>query len=371
MDSLNGVVKTALIVKYGEVNPYQRLPKQLVIPLAGSHLYSHGIVLFPCKGAIRPFYYHPLFIYTMELIYFTRSLVSLLIPERNREYFIYSGDYMFFIRAKTHINVAATQYMLVGMSILTLNAARYYVKQKPEFLECYKFLAGKCTPVKAGLRNGKHINGLVVRSKAIFNMTQFNTRLVFVVSFVMSIFPLMVNSSSTQTLLFGLPWSIVFAISSFYTFSAYFWNIAYFYILCHLIKYRLRETGDRACRAVQFPSQFRQTSQYVMEKQVMDVSDKVRLYNSTYWASILFFIVFFMSTFLNVVLFAALFAPMSWIVQTSLFYAAGLSVLAIFFLLNTASVVYHESNNVRASLGRMYVALHGSLGYRALFKVQH
>lgn len=370
MDSLNGVVKTAVTFKYGDISPYQRLPPQLVIPSAGTHLYSHGIVLFPpLKGAKRPFYYHPLFIYTMELIYFTRSLVSLLIPEMNREYFIYSGDYMYFIRAKTHINIAATQYMLVGMSILTLNSIRYYYNQKPEFIECYDFLAGKCTPIRAGLRNEKYINGLVVRSKAIFKVTQFNTRLVFVVSFIMSIFPLVVNSTSSQIFIFALPWSLVFAVSSFYTFSSFFWNIAYFYILCHLMKYRLRETCDRAVRAVQFPRQFRQTSQFVMQKQIMVVSEKVRLYNSTYWASILFLIVFFMSTFNNVVLYAALFVPMNLIVQISLFYANGLSILAIFFLLNTASVVYHESNRARDGLSSMYVSLHQSLAYRSLYKV--
>src|SRR5699024_4047759 len=151
----------------------------------------------------------------------------LLVSDSNRQYFVYAGDYMFFFHSKIHINLAAINYMMTGISILTLNFVRYYIDQKPEFLECYDFLSGKVTPARAGLRNGKSILILVLKSKALLNITNFNTSLVFVVSFVLSILPLISNLTSSEVILFGLPWSLVFAIASFYTFSWYSWNMVY------------------------------------------------------------------------------------------------------------------------------------------------
>ena len=91
------------------IKPNEPLPPELVVPSAGVQFYKYGLIFFRDPLVKRKFYFNPYFIFFVEMIYFIRSLISLMVPNSNRQYFVYSGDYMFFIQAKTHINVAATQ----------------------------------------------------------------------------------------------------------------------------------------------------------------------------------------------------------------------------------------------------------------------
>src|SRR5699024_1233991 len=166
----------------------------------------------------------------------------------------------------------------------------------PVFIRCFDFLAGREPPSKAGLRNRRHILSLLIQSRMIINITHFNTWLVFWVSFVLCFLPFLASVSLWETVLFGLPWSIVFAVSSFYTFSAYFWNMTYFYILCHLIKFRLRETNELVVKSLRRAKDFRKWNLFYIKQRYQLIGDEVKLYNDTYFAKYLFLVVVLMST---------------------------------------------------------------------------
>lgn len=107
------------------IKPDAILPPRLQVPSAGTHFYMYGLFFFRDPKIKRKFYYNPFFIFFMEFLYLSRSLFSLHVPDNDRQYFVYLGDYMYFIRAKTHINIAATQYMSLGMCILIMNLLNY------------------------------------------------------------------------------------------------------------------------------------------------------------------------------------------------------------------------------------------------------
>ena len=63
-----------------------------------------------------------------------------------------------------------------------------------------------------------------------------------------------------------------------------------------------------------------------------------------------------MGTFTNVVLYTALFVPVDLTIRFSLFYAVLLTTSAIYFLLNTASLVYNEAGVSRKVLNKFYIS---------------
>lgn len=350
------------------------LPKHLLIPIVGhAHLYQIGLTFFPPEENIeRPFYFNPYFRLFMELLYLGRSCVSLFVDDipKNRNYFVTTGDYMFFIKAKSHINIAATQYMLIGVSILLSNLIRYSFNTYPTFFVVFEFLSGKRTPAQVGFRRRDNVMALVTKSHAALKLVRFSNNLVFVVSFILSFLPATLHFTLTELLFFGLPWSIIFAVSSFYTFSTYFWNLAYFYILCHFIKIQLRETNDLAATMVMQKKRYnRQVNIVYLQTQYANIINRVRSYNSTYFSTYLFLVITFLSTFNNTILYTALYVDLNIVIRVSLFYACVNSCSAVFFVLNTASVVYTESERTRNILNSIYVSAHRVFSYRQLYKV--
>lgn len=368
----NKPIRAAEVDNEDHIDPDKKIPNKLVILSAGTHLYSYGIILFPCANKKRFLFYHPNWILFMEVLYFSRSLASLFVPNTNRQYFIYSGDYMYFIHAKTHINIAATQYMMIGISLLIMSFIRYARNNYPVFLRSYDFLAGKNTPSEAGLRNEKYILDLINKARRLINITNMNTHLVCIVSFTMSILPLVTANRVMKDILFySIPWSLVFAISSYYTFSSYFWHMAYFYILCHLNKYRVKEMNDFAIKINKHPKTLSKVGVNYLRRNYKSIAHDVKLYNDTYWSKVLFLIIVSLATFNNSVLYSAMFVDMQLVVTVSLYYANCLSMMAIFFVLNTASIVYQESTRSRLLMNSLYVSvsMHKTLDYRSRFKV--
>jgi len=85
------------------IKPNALLPKSLQVPTAGTHFYKYGLIFFSDPEIERKLHYNPYFILFMEMLYFTRSFVSLMNHESKRQYFVYAGDYMYFIRAKVSV----------------------------------------------------------------------------------------------------------------------------------------------------------------------------------------------------------------------------------------------------------------------------
>ncbi|OTF72439.1 hypothetical protein BLA29_007565 [Euroglyphus maynei] len=221
-----------------QIDPNKLIPESLRITSVGTHFYRYGIHIYcpPCidNDYSRNWYYNPILILLMKSIYLFRSMIALFIssePDENREYFIYLGDYMYCIGAKTHINLAAVCYVLLGICLLLLTSYNYHRGIRPTFLHSLDFLAGRKTPSSSYMKNDRYIRKMLTKTRWIINYCEFNARIVGIVSFILSAWPLWFECTIDEFLLYGLPWSFIFAISSFFTLSAYFWNMAYFYIL--------------------------------------------------------------------------------------------------------------------------------------------
>ena len=357
------------------------LPPELIISKISVHYYLYGLTFFNddnLKRGCRSRIFNPYFILWMELLYLLRSIIMLFVDDTdqlNRSIFVQAGDFYFFIGAKNHINIAASQYMLTGLTTLLLNFYRFKRNHGPEFLKSLEFLSGNDTPAHCGMKNGVYVKNLIISSKSILKLANSNTRLVFIVSFILSFVPLAMNCNSTEMLRYGIPWSIIFAISSYFTFSSNFFNMAFFFIVCHYIKFRIREVSDSGKKGFHNLKYLSSTFGLSwMHKQYVSIVNQAIVFNGNYWASVLFIIVFFLSTFNNVVLYTAMYSSsLNISIRIILFYANINSCIAIYFLLNTASIVHFESHRCRLTYSSLYASnvFHTkSIKFRSLYKLQ-
>lgn len=116
-------------------------------------------------------------------------------------------------------------------------------------------------------------------------------------------------------LAFGIPWSTVFAISSYFTFSSYFWNLTYFFIVCHYIKYRIRQTNDTATRLQKLSPIWQKWQMKLVERDLISTSCMVDQWSGTYWSKYLAIAITLLSTFNNTVFYTALFVDMNIVVS--------------------------------------------------------
>mgnify|MGYP006970966942 FL=1 len=352
------------------INPYKMIPESLRVSNVGAHFYRYGIHIYrpSCIGNDyrRNWYYNPLFILFMEFVYLFRSITAFFIsaePNENRKYFIYLGDYMYCIGAKTHINLAAICDVSIGISLLLLTIYNHHRGIRPTFLYSLDFLAGRITPSTACLNDNRYIEKLLIKTRWIVNYCEFNTRAVGIVSFILSAWPLWFECTTIEFLTSGLPWSIIFAISSYFTFSAYFWNMAYFYILCNFLCYRLREINDLVVRFSHLKLKqsgirklVNKANLRIIRAHLNRIGKDIQHFNNNYYKNVILIIVTLLGTFLNVVLYTALFVPVDLTIRFSLFYAVVLATSAICFLLNTASLVYNEAGVSRKVLNKFYIS---------------
>ena len=356
------------------------LPPEFQVPKIGVHYYLYGLTFFKddyLKRGRRSRIFNPFFILWMEFLYLLRSILMLYVDEndpQNRSIFVQAGDYPYFIRAKNHINISASQYMLAGLTTLLLNLYRFYRNCGPKFLKSLEFLSGNNTPTRCGMNNCSYIHKLSILSKSILKLANSNTRLVIIASFILSLVPLAMSCNASEIIHYGIPWSIIFAISSYFTFSSNFWNMAYFFIVCHYMKFRIREVADSGKKGFHnLEYLIRRKRLWWNHSQYVSIANQVIAFNGNYWASVLFIIVLFLSTFNNVVLYTALYSTsLSITIRIILFYANLNSIMAIYFLLNTASIVHFESHQCRLTYASMYasnVRDSNTIRFRSLYKL--
>jgi hypothetical protein len=345
------------------------LPPTLQIPSAGSHLYQRGLSLYQLGGAKRHKFYNPYFVLSLNLIYFCRSFYALLTPIENRDIFIYLGDYPYFLNAKIHLNIAATQYYLLSITPQLLNFWMYYKNIYPTYLRPFAMMSGSVTPKSIGLTKREDIQKLISRSKICFFIANLNTIAVLIVSFFLSFLPIIMKLDLKQSLLFGIPWSLLFAVSSHYTFCSHVWNLTYFYLICQYLKFKVRNINTTIELYTKRCNIGKENLKQILETSI-SIHSEIHEYNKIYWSKFAVILLVFFVTFMNTVLFLVLFNEMHIILKLSLTYAFFLSFAIITFFLKIGSSVNHEVNKSYKLLNKLSIAFFGRIKIVMQIKVK-
>jgi hypothetical protein len=341
------------------INPYSKLPPNIAIPSAGSHMYMMGISLFRFGQERRISFYNPIFVLTINVVYVARCLTALFTPERYTDMFIYLGDCPYFINSKIHLNIAGSQYIILSIISQLINFWMYHKKIYPTYFRPFLMMSGSIAPKSIGFTSRPYLRKLLKRSKIVFSMTQLNNIAVLFVSFFISYLPIMMKLDIKLSIIFGVPWSIMFAMSSHFTFGSHSWHLTYFYVMCLYLRLKIRNINDQIQKYIVRRNFGDLNIDHVLQS-LTSIHMEIGDYNKRYWSNFSFTLLVFYVTSMNIVLYIIIFKEIAIIVKICLFYAFLLCLIVIIFYLQAASAVSHEAIQSYKLLNKLSIACTGN-----------
>jgi hypothetical protein len=106
-------------------------------------------------------------------------------------------------------------------------------------------MSGLVSPKSIGLTNEEEIYGMIRTTKFLFRICKWNNyKVVPVLAVAASLFPFVMKCSTLDTILFGIPNSLLFAFCAHNACNISIFQVVYFYLICRYIKIKFKESND-------------------------------------------------------------------------------------------------------------------------------
>jgi hypothetical protein len=332
------------------------VPQSIAFNSIDNHLYRIGLSLISKNHQKRSRFYNPLLILIVNTICLIKCIVSLILSEENEKLLIINGDFAHFLRSKTHINAAA----FLGFLSALIQQLIYYYNTKnnvnPTYVKVYDMMSGLVSPKSIGLSNGEQIYKLIKESKLWFSFCRYNVQILVPV-FVLStnLLPFVLNCSALDTIIFGIPHSLLYAIGLHYISGINIWYIFYFRLICRYIKIKFKESND-------FVSQLIFRRKLIKSKIVLRIirnldakHSELDGYNQEFWSKYFLSIWLIAGTLVNFSLYNLLFSEMTIILKLMTGYGVAFAFLFFLFIITNASSVNYEANKMYQLLKHIMV----------------
>jgi hypothetical protein len=332
------------------------LPQNIALNSIDNHLYRIGLSLISKNHQKRSRFYNPLLISSVNIICLIKCIVSLILSEENEKLLIINGDFAHFLGSKTHLNVAGFLAFLLTL----IQQLIYYYNNKNDinltYNKVYDMMSGLVSPKSIGLTNGEEIYKLIKQSKLWFSFCRCNNQiLVPIFALLTSLLPFVLNCSALDTIIFGIPHSLLYAIGIHFVSNINLWQFFYFRLICHYIKIKFKESNDSV-------------SQHICRRKLIKWNQVLRIIrnldskyseldecNQEIWSKYLLSIWLILGTIINFYLYPFFFAEMDVTQKLIAGYGISFPFLAFLFILNNASSVNFEANKMYKLLNRIMV----------------
>jgi len=208
------------------------LPSELVIDSVDNHLYRIGLCL-TTQHTIkrRKFIYKPIIIFIVLWIHIIKSISDILIEDNH--WAVYLGThYTRLLDIKIHFNIAFIFFIGISISSQIIWFNNYKNNIKPKFLKVFQMMSGFITPVSIGLTNHKQIIELIKRTRILFKIIRFNIDVVIsIIGIFFCWIPYFLKCSLFETLIFGIPNSVLFTLLIHYCWNTILYHGIYSLLL--------------------------------------------------------------------------------------------------------------------------------------------
>jgi hypothetical protein len=160
------------------------------------------------------------------------------------------------------------------------------------------------------------------------------------VGFVVSFIPLYLNCSTFQTIIYGIPHSLLIALRFYFMYSINIWQLFYFYLICYYLKLKLRKINRELILKIKPKRSINDRNILHIIKYLTSLYSEVEKYNSKY----LFCIWLLFKTIINSFLCLRIFAEMNLIIRFIFIYDAIVFICTLLLATNKASSVNLEVN---------------------------
>jgi hypothetical protein len=331
------------------------LPQSIAFNSIDNHLYRIGLSLISKNDEKRSRFYNPLLIFSVNVICLMKCIVSLILSEENEKLLIINGDFAHFLRSKTHLNVAG---LLAFLSTLIQQLIYYYNTKNninPTYHKVYDMMSGLVSPKSIGLTNGEEIYKLIKESKFWFSFCRCNIQILVPIFGVSNLLPFVFNCSALDTIIFGIPHSLLYAMGTHFVCTINVWQMFYFRLICRYFKIKFKDSND-------FVSQLIFRRKLIKWNKILRIirnSDakysELDECNQEFWSKYLLTVWLMSGTLIIFSLYNLFFGEMTVILKLMTGYCAAFAFLGFLFTITNASSVNFEANKMYKLLNHIMV----------------
>ena len=292
------------------------LPLELQIAGIDNVWYECGLSLVSYRSETkRKIYYTPTIIATELVVNTIRCIVVLLIDDHY--WLVRLGEYNHMFGLKLYMNLFR---IICSLFALLSQLINYYVyKQGVDitFIKLFRMMSGSVTPNSLGLTDQDEIVKFVKISKIIFKMIKINNGTpISIVITIFTIGPYLLFSDAFETIVYGIPHSVMNVITVHYFMNFFCYQILYFYLISKYVKSKLKNIMKHLSEVIKQNNRMERIEGIL--RSLDNIYREITDYNTTYWS--LFFLMIW-------IVFAILVVIIDFLFYTILFNSLPISLL--------------------------------------------
>ena len=196
-------------------NPNERLPDNWIIPSSGQHFYRFGFSQYRNGCTDRPKLYHPLLVALVICIIIIRFMYLLATPTKTIAFHLYIGDFGHFMGMKFHTYMVASLFFCLSKLTQFLHFYEYLCGRGQPYMKVFLMMSGQITPQSIGLTDEKIIKDILRKTRFAFKCIYFIHYSVFIMGFMISFTPLLIDSS-IKTIIIAFLHSLFISLGAHY-----------------------------------------------------------------------------------------------------------------------------------------------------------
>ncbi len=330
-----------------------KLPENLIIQSSGYHLYKIGLLKKPFEEK-KWNRYNPIIPIVIIGIIITKCFLSLTFSESDQRLLIYIGDWSYFIPGiRIHLNLFVINFW--GLSLVSQLICLLRKGYTQSWLKPFSMMSGIISPKSIELLRAKDVKKLLKRTKILFFMASMSNN-VTVPSFVFiaSGLTLAINCSLLDFLKYGLFWSILFSISSYFAISIICWQIVYFHIICLYLKLKIQNINNEINLKLKL---FRNRLSNI--KSIIELYDGIRTEvnrcDKEYWALFAMLLYSFYVPLVCFILYQVMYGGMNLLIRFLFSYACLMHMILFSNFILSAALVNAETNFSYKLLNKCFI----------------
>jgi hypothetical protein len=217
-------------------------------------------------------------------------------------------------------------------------------------------ISGLVSPKSIGLTNGEEIYKLIKESKLWFSFCRCNNQILLpILSLSANLLPFVLNCSALDTIIFGIPHSLLYAMGIHFVANINVWQLFYFRLICRYIKIKFKESNDSVSQLI-FRRKLIKWKQVLRIIRNLDAKySELDECNQEIWSKYLLSIWLIVGTLINFHLYPLFFVKMTVTQKLISGYRAAFTFLGFLFLITNASSVNYEANKMYKLLNHIMV----------------
>ena len=327
-----------------KIDPMKHLPLHMQIPSSGKHFYKIGLSNFKNGCQHRSLFFHPILVFVVPVVVMFKCFYAVLTPNRTKQFYLYIGDFGYFMNMRVHLNMTAGLVIWMGVLSQVIHFYNYMIDRRPTYMRVFNMMSGQLTPHSIGLTDENTIKTLLHRSRLAFKGQDLMGRSMIFMAFTISFLSFAMKVSLFELLLIGLPHSLVFALGIQYVMNILCTQLFYFYILAFYLKSKQIEVNNFLRYAISHKDSIKIYNSNRVIRTLNDIYMEISEYDNNCWSKFLGVVWSTCTTVVALVIFMFVFGHnLTFQIRFILFYAIFFYSFLLFLLIWISSSVNFEA----------------------------